>query len=226
MTAAAKERVPVEHHMCLTMSCTRCGETYNDDTNVHFGCLNDAIKELATEGWAFTAESLLCATCIDKDEGDVVREPAVVELCEYCWPPMFSDGTQPDHCLCDEGRAPARVLPPVINGQHPAIAQRQCITITCPDCGSGVAAEDDERGEPHYMSIEAALADVGADYEWIVSDVVICCRRCASRRECAATEHDFPDQPQMIREDLEYRWCRNCHSPLTMPVINPEMPWP
>ena len=227
--AAISASAVVEHHRCIALTCTTCGQSFNDDFTHHFASLPHALRIVASEDWVLTATGVLCWSCVDDLDHDQRPAPAApaVAMCEYCWPPLFSDTPEPDTCCCTSlAAATTHVLVPLVTLTHPGFEQHACVTIGCPECQSGVSAQDDEMGEPHYDSPTAALHDAGKTYDWLVTGTITCCASCARTRECAALGHQLPDAPDHVTDDgIERRWCRHCSAVVMNLIADRDMPW-
>lgn len=219
----------VEHHRCIAVTCTSCGQSFNDDFTHHFASLPHAVRTVAGEDWVLSAAAVLCWACVadlDRDQRPTPAAPALVK-CEYCWPPLFSDTPSPEACCCAKlGAATTHVLVPFITRTHPGFGQHACVTIRCPECQSGLDDEDHESGEPHYESPAAAMHDAEKTYHWLVTDTVICCASCARKRECALLGHQLPDAPDRLTDNaIEQRWCQHCNAMVMNPAADRDMPW-
>jgi hypothetical protein len=219
----------IEYHRCIAVTCTSCGQSFNDDFTHHFASLPHAVRTVAGEDWVLTATAALCGACVaelDHDQRPTPATPAVTR-CEYCWPPLFSDTPSPEECCCAKlDAATTHVLVPFTTRTHPGFQQHACVTICCPQCQSGLRAEDDEMGEPHFDSPTAALHGAQKNYDWLVTGTVICCGSCARTRECAVLGHRLPEAPDRVTDDgIERRWCRHCTAVVMNPIADREMPW-
>ena len=219
----------LEHHRCIAVTCTTCGQSFNDDFTHHFASLAHALRVVTSEDWALTATGVLCWSCVDDlDHDQRPRQGAVaVAKCEYCWPPLFSDTSAPDRCCCAGlPAATTHVLVPLVTLTHRGFEQHACVTICCPECQSGLRAGDDEMGEPHFDSPTAALHAAEKTYDWLVTGTLTCCESCAATRECAVLGHQLPDAPDRVTDDgIEQRWCRHCSAVVLNPIADREMPW-
>lgn len=219
----------IEHHQCIEVTCTTCGQSLNDDFTHHFASLPHALRALASEDWLPTTNGVLCWSWVENfDHDQRSAHPALaVAKCEYCWPPMFSDTPAPDRCTCAAlPAATTHVLVPFITRTHPGFGQHACVTIRCPECQSGLDDEDHESGEPHYESPAAAMHDAEKTYHWLVTDTVICCASCARKRECALLGHQLPDAPDRLTDNaIEQRWCQHCNAMVMNPAADRDMPW-
>lgn len=227
--AAASAPALIEHHRCLAVTCTTCGQSFNDDFPHQFASLAHALRVVTSEDWALTATGVLCGCCVDDLDHD--QRPrhgaAAVAKCEYCWPPLFSDTSAPDKCCCASlPAATTHVLVPLVTHTHPGVEQHACVTIRCPECQSGVRADDDDSGEPHYDSPTAALRDAEKTYDWLVTGTLTCCAACAATRECAVPGHQIRGAPDRVTDDgIEQRWCRHCRAVVANPIADRDMPW-
>jgi hypothetical protein len=218
----------LEHHRCIAVTCTRCGQSFNDDFTHHFASVPHALRIVTSEDWVLTATGVLCWSCVDDLDND--QRPAhttvAVAKCEYCWPPLFSDTPGPEGCRCANlAAATTHVLVPLVTLTHPGFEQHACVSIRCPECLSGMHAHDD-MGEPHYDSPTAALHAAEKTYDWLVTATLTCCASCARTRECAALGHQLPDAPDRVTDDgIEQRWCRHCSAAVMNPITDRDMPW-
>ena len=165
-TTAPPVSAVIEHHRCIAVTCTTCGQSFNDDFTHHFASLAHALRIVTSDDWMLTATGVLCWSCVDDLDHD--QRPAqgavAVAKCEYCWPPLFSDTPAPDQCCCASlAAATTHVLVPLATVNHPGFEQHACVTIRCPQCQSGVRADDDEMGEPHYGLPRSRAARRGED---------------------------------------------------------------
>jgi hypothetical protein len=88
-----------EHHQCLEVACTECGEQFGEDAALHFPSIAQALTAIAGSGWEIADNAVLCYDCIDQPD-HAASAPAVLYKCEYCWPPLFSDAPMPPKCQC------------------------------------------------------------------------------------------------------------------------------
>ena len=213
-----------EHHQCLEVACTECGENFGEDAALHFASVAQALTAIAGSGWEITDDAVLCYHCTDHPD-HAASAPAVVHKCEYCWPPLFSEAPTPAQCQCARiNTAVAHVQIPFISRAHPGFTTRHCVALSCGECGQPAGGDDEY--DPHYSSTERALADAAKDYDWLVTDVLVCCPRCAGRRQCSATGHRFPEHPDYITADgIEVRWCTSCDETVRNPVHDRGQPW-
>ena len=147
----------IEHHRGIAVTCTTCGQSFNDDFTHHFAS-SHALRIVASEDWVLTATGVLCWSCVDDlDDQRPAHTAFAVAKCEYCWPPLFSDTPAPDRCCCTSlAAATTHVLVPLVTLTHPGFEQHACVTIRCPECRSGVRAHDHAIGEPHLTHSRAA----------------------------------------------------------------------
>lgn len=228
-TAAPIGSAHIEHHRCIAVTCTTCGQSFNDDFTHHFASLPHALRFVTSDDWVLTPTGVLCWSCADHLEHDRRPAPATVAVakCEYCWPPLFSDAPVPGSCCCNRlASTTTHVLVPLVALTHPGFEQHACVTICCPECQARLGAEGDEMGEPHFDSPAAALLDAHKTYDWLVTGTLTCCAACARSRECAVLGHQLPDAPDRITDDgIERRWCRHCTAEVMNPITDREMPW-
>lgn len=215
-----------DHHECLEVACSDCGETLGDDWTLHFESIAEALTSIAAAEWTITDDQVRCLDCTElaDDNPDPDTSTVVLSKCEYCWPPLFSTTPPPQSCQCAEQHIAARhrVRIPFISSTHSAFTTRSCITLTCGECGDPV----NEEQPPHYSSPEKALEAAAHDYDWLVTDVLVCCARCANGRACTLTGHQFPDQPDHITAGgIEIRFCANCDQTVSNPVGDRDQPW-
>jgi hypothetical protein len=200
---------------CVAVVCIGCGEHYGPDFECHFETLADALREVLREGWTVTEDTVLCIVC--GEDNPPPELPLVV--CEYCAPPLFFDAPSADRCRCRGGG----VRVPFVSRRHPGFEQHSCVTIRCPECAQPINGDDDR--EPHYSSQAKGLA-AARERGWIVTDRIVCCRRCAQRRGCVALGHSWPEFPDHVTgEGVELRWCRQCDEFVMSLAANPGMPW-
>jgi hypothetical protein len=227
--APASASVLIEHHRCIAVTCTTCRQSFNDDFTHHFASQPHALRYVTSEDWVLTATGVLCWSCVDDLDYDQrpQNDAVAVAKCEYCWPALFSDTSVPDSCCCTSlPAATTHVLVPLAALTHPGFEQHECVPICCPECSSGLRAEDDEMGEPHYDSPAAALHEAEKTYDWLVTGTVTCCASCASTRECAALGHQLPDAPDHVTDDgIGQRWRRHCSAVVMNPIADKDMPW-
>jgi hypothetical protein len=184
---------------------------------------------VTSDDWVLTATGVLCWSCVDDLDHDQwpAHTVSAVAKCEYCWPPLFSDTPAPDQCCCTSlAAATTHVLVPFITVNHPGFDEHACVTIGCPQCQSGLRADDDETGEPHFDSPTAALRGAEKTYDWLVTGTLTCCASCASTRECAVLGHQLPEAPDSVSDDgIERRWCRHCGAVVLNPLADRDMSW-
>lgn len=208
-----------EHHQCIGVACTACGEQLGEDTIIHFDSMASAITEINRREWQVTDDAVRCYDCIQASAGDADAQINVVSRCRYCWPPQFSDEPRPQSCQCDNTAATVthRLRVPFITHTHPAFTTHSCVTLTCGECGQNVSGN--EEYDPHFSSPERALQRAAEDYDWLVSDALVCCERCAHKRACAAIGHRFPTNPNHVLPDgTEIRSCANCDATARRPI--------
>lgn len=216
MTAAVAETnsessLFTEHH-CVAVHCTGCNEGYGDDWTIHFESLSEALEALRDAEWTVTTDEVLCPSCQPED-ADPHTQIAVVEVCEFCWPPLIPSDEAPQFCTCESpGRTTLHTLSvPSITRAHPAFIYTNCVTLQCRDC-------DEDYGwaelPSHYLSrdeaIRAALSD---DDPWTQDGNDLFCDRCTARRHCKENGgHTYPEQPHWTnpQDGTEVRYCNDC----------------
>lgn len=217
-----------DHHECIEVACTDCGESLGEDWTLHFESITQALASIADAEWTITDDHVRCLACTDRhgdDSADTGTSTVIVTKCEYCWPPLFSDSPPPLSCQCDQQRTTTEhhVHVPFISRAHCAFTTRSCVTLTCGECGNPV---NDDESEPHYSSAEKALEIAARDYDWLVTDVLVCCARCAKGRACTLTGHQFPEHPNHVTAGgIEIRFCANCDETVSNPIGDRDQPW-
>lgn len=213
-----------ERYQCIEVACTECDEKLGEDGTLHFGSIAEALTTIASADWEITDDAVRCYDCIDHCDHSATA-PVVVHKCEYCWPPLFCDTPAPDHCQCARTNSTVtHVQVSFISRTHPGFTTHSCVALSCGECDEPLA--DDDEHIPHFRSTDKALADAAKKYDWVVTDVLVCCPQCASKRECVATGHQFPEHPDYTTADgIEVRWCSNCGEPVRNPVNDRDQPW-
>lgn len=225
-TRPSRETTPhFEHHQCIEVACTECGEPLGEDTIVHFSSMSTALAEIQRCEWHVTDDAVRCYDCIQANDGDPDAQILVVSKCTYCWPPLFAEVALPQSCQCATATTIThRLRVPVISCTHPAFTMHACVTLACPGCGQSVSGN--EEYDPHFSSQESALKRASDDYDWLVSDVLVCCGRCAKSKACAAVGHQFPEAPNhTLRDGIEIRCCVNCDATVRNPSGERDQPW-
>lgn len=219
-----------EHHQCIEVACTACGEPLGEDSILHFSSMAAALAEIQRCEWQVTDDAVRCYDCIqasaaDPDAQILDAQILVVSKCTYCWPPLFAaEPALPPSCQCANATITHRLRVPVISRTHPAFTTHSCVTLTCPECGQSVSGN--EEYDPHFNSPERALQRAADDYDWLVSDVLVSCGRCAKSKACAAVGHQFPEKPDHTLPDgVEIRCCVNCDATVRNPGGQRAQPW-
>ena len=68
--AAPPVSAVLEHHRCIAVTCTTCGQSFNDDFTHHFASLPHALRVVTSEDWVLTATGVLCWSCVDDLDHD------------------------------------------------------------------------------------------------------------------------------------------------------------
>lgn len=214
----------ISYHQCLAVTCTACGSRFGDGFVQHFDSVPDALAALADDEWAVTPEGVLCGACLPDCDAGVIHAPMVLR-CEYCWPPLYSDGPLPERCVCGgRGGVVTHLQLPFISAEHPGFAVSSCVTLRCGDCGDGLGADDD-RGDPHHRSVAEALDNAAQDYDWLITERFVCCGGCAKQRQCALLGHHWPEVAECVDNGIEHRRCQHCDVVAKNPVGDRSMPW-
>lgn len=214
-----------EHHQCIEVACTECGEPLGEDITLHFPSIAAALAGIERSEWQVTDDAVRCYDCIQANADDPDARILVVTKCTYCWPPLFGDGTRPQSCQCASAATTIihRLRVPVISRTHPAFTTHSCVTLACPECGQNLGGNDEY--DPHFNSPENALQQAAEDYDWLVSDVLVCCGRCAKAKACEAVGHQFPDKPDHTLPDgTEIRCCAKCDAIVRNPSRQRDQP--
>ena len=208
-------------HRCISVTCTGCGEHYNDEFIYHFASIGDAVRAIATQDWSVSRAAVLCPSC-SGDATGTSPSPAALAQCEFCWPPLFSDTPPPDRCRCRD-EAITHVLVPFASYSHPGFEQQTCLTIHCSDCDDDLGYEDSTPHFPSETDARAAATRAG----WLVAAQPFTCKRCTNRRACTTLGHSWPEASNFVSADaIEYRCClRGCDEYVMNPVGDKDMPW-
>lgn len=215
-----------QQHQCIEVACSECGEQLGDDTILHFDSIAAALAEINRSEWQINEDAVRCCDCIQAADGDTATLTVAVSKCEFCWPTLFSDDTTQNSCQC---RNPGttithRLRVPFISHTHRAFTTHSCVTLACGGCGQSVSGN--EEYDPHFSSPDRALQRAADDYDWLVSDVLVCCAGCAESRACAAVGHQFPDEPNhVLAGGIELRCCSNCDATVRNPIGERDQPW-
>ncbi len=202
-TPPSTTRPLVSACQCIAVRCSRCDQPYVDDESDAPGCFEtvaEALQVLTAAGWDVDDEHLACPECTGGPSTGVT-----LAICEYCSPPLFSDGDVPDRCCCQQ-RPVVHTFVPVVSAHHPAVTVRTCFAINCSDCDEPLEIE----GAPvHFTSADDALSAArGADWMVVAALEVLLCPECVQQRACAALGHTWPDEPDAVIDGTELRYCR------------------
>lgn len=200
-----------QHH-CLEVHCTGCNEALGEDWTIHFDCLPAVLSALRDAEWTVTDDTALCPDC-QPNEDTPETSTVVVDVCEFCWPPLIPGDTASQVCTCE---TPDRTTThyfnvPDVTGAHPALVYTECVTLHCRGCDEPYGMEE---APAHYRSrakaIAAALDD---DDPWSQDGSDMFCDRCTARRRCKQNGgHTFPEQPNWTspKDGTQIRYCDDC----------------
>lgn len=200
-----------EHH-CVEVHCTTCNEGLGDDWIIHFDSLPAALSAIQDADWTATDEEVLCPNC-QPDDDSPDTSVVVVQVCEFCWPPLIPSTEQPRACTCDrlDQVTPHYFNVPLITRAHPGFVHTDCVSLQCSHCDQDYGMAE---APAHYRSrakaIQAALAD---DDPWSQDGNDLFCDRCTARRRCKENGgHTFPEQPQWTNpnDGTQVRYCNDC----------------
>jgi hypothetical protein len=90
-TKAPPASAVLEYHRCIAVTCTACGQSFNDDFTHHFASVPHALRIVTSEEWVLTATGVLCWSCIDDLDHD--QRPA------HTAAPLQSVNTAGRHCF-------------------------------------------------------------------------------------------------------------------------------
>lgn len=211
----------LEHH-CVSVVCTRCHESFDDEFTHHFESMPHALRVLGAADWAVTEQAVLCPNCTDDADSNAPATVAVA-LCEYCSPPLFSAKPPLTYCRCHD-QAITHVLIPLNPPENPGFQHHSCVSIRCSDCDADLG---DEESTPHYPSTDAAIASAKRAGWMVAESLMITCPRCTNLRGCNALGHSWPENPDFVSPaGLEYRYCqRDCGLYVTNLITDKDMPW-
>lgn len=61
-------------HKCITVSCTKCGDPWDEEYVYHYNSIQAATRAVADAGWQITGQDFLCWNCKgDKHDDDIVN---------------------------------------------------------------------------------------------------------------------------------------------------------
>lgn len=180
-------------HVCIVVTCVGCGQEFEDDDTewtVHFPSMPEALARLARGAWTVTDQGPLCWHCTEtaKYDGGKVTALEVLEICAYCWPPLFPDMPPTATCQCRDAPITHIVRAPYVSLQQRGFAPTACVSFRCSDCSRPF---EDYESEIHLDSREVAHRRT-RENQWTNTDTVIRCYSCRLRRVCAHRGHLFP----------------------------------
>lgn len=179
-------------HLCIVVTCVGCGQEFEDsdtESTVHFQSIPEALTILARWAWAVTDEGPLCWHCTEDatNVGGHVNALEILEVCAYCWPPLFPAATVPSKCQCSEASITHIVRAPRISLQQRGFTPKACVSFHCSDCSQPF---EDYGSELHLDSLEEARRRARQN-GWTITGTAIRCHLCRLRRICARRGHLF-----------------------------------
>lgn len=204
-----------EDHHCIEVHCTSCDEALGEDWTIHFDSLAAALAAIRDADWTVDDDEVLCLNCQpdSAEDNPGMSTVVVVDVCEFCWPPLIPGGEPPMACTCDRGDHSTSHYfnVPRITRAHPGFVRTECVTVQCRDCDESYGLEE---SPAHYRSrakaIHAVLSD---DDPWSQDGTDLFCDRCAARRRCKANGgHTYPEQPNWTnpKDGTQIRYCDDC----------------
>lgn len=215
MTTAAEtaaDTSPFADYHCIEVHCTSCNEALGEDWTIHYDSLPAALAGIRDADWTVNDDEVLCLNC-QPDPGYPDTATVVVEVCEFCWPPLIPGAEPPKDCTCNrrDQTTPHYFNVPLITQAHPGFVHTDCVTVQCRDCDEPYGLEE---SPAHYRSrakaIHAVLSD---DDPWSQDGTDLFCDRCTARRRCKANGgHTYPELPNWTNpnDGSQIRYCNNC----------------